>query len=91
MVTGNERPTLRELMKHVISQYAVYWDRIGIELGVNIRIIERDYRQDSVTCFMKTLQEWLDSTPHATWKMLEVAVNRVLKAGDYSYGIDSYS
>ena len=68
-------------MKHV-QYYAMYWDRIGIELGVNIAIIEKDHSQDCVVCFRKTLEEWLHTTPHATWKMLEVAVNRVLNPGD---------
>lgn len=68
-------------MKHV--QYlATKWDRIGIQLGVNIRIIEKDHNQDCVVCYRKMLEEWLRSTPHATWKMFEVAINEVLKPGD---------
>ena len=43
MVTGDKRPTLRELMERVIGRYAAYWDRIGIELGVNIVTIEIDH------------------------------------------------
>ena len=85
MVTGDKRPTLRELMEHVIGRYAAYWDRIGIELGVDIVTIEIDHGQNCAVCFRKTLQKWLDSTPHTTWKILEVAINKILKPGDYLY------
>ena len=82
MITGDKTPTLQELNKHVITQYATYWDRIGIELGVDIAIIEKDHGQDCVVCFRKALQKWLDSTPHATWKMLDTTINTVLKPGN---------
>ena len=83
MVTGYKRPTLKELNEHVISQYATYWDRIGMQLGVTgIDIIEKDNSQDCIACFRKALQKWLNATEHATWKMLEDAINIVLKPGD---------
>ena len=82
MIAGDKRPTLKELNEHVITQYATYWDRTGMQLGVNIAIIEKDHGQDCVVCFRKMLQKWLHSTPHASWKMLDTAINTVLKAGD---------
>ena len=69
-------------MKHA-KVYAAYWDHIGTELGVNISIIERDHPRDSLGCFRKMLQAWLDSTLHPTWKILEDAINIVLKQGNY--------
>lgn len=57
-----------------------------MQLGVNIGPIERDNLGCAVF-FRKTLQLWLESTPHATWKMLETAITQVLPV-DYLYGID---
>ena len=83
LVTGNDHeiPTLKELLD-VISQYATCWEDIGIQLGVNIKIIEKNNKQDCKACFRETLQEWLKATADATWKMLEDVINKVLKSGD---------
>ena len=64
------------------KDYATCWNHMGVELGINAENIQKDHGQDSVVCFMETCQKWLDSTPHATWRMLEDAFNKVLKPGD---------
>ena len=45
-------------------------------LEEEIATIEKDNRS-SIDCLKKTLWKWLDSTPCATWKMLEVAITNV--------------
>ena len=69
---------MRDLNRYVVCKYASEWEDIATELGLDqeIAIIEKDNR-GSVDCLKKTLRKWLDSTPCATWKMLEVAITNV--------------
>ena len=58
---------------------ATQWHDVGIELGLDLNvldIIEKDHPQQSVKCFQKTLDKWLN-TDDATWKTLEVALTNV--------------
>ena len=77
LITGNKRPTPKELLD--IYQYANHWEVIGIQLGVNIKIIRKDHGGDCMACFRVALQKWLDATPRATWKMLEDAIYKTVK------------
>ena len=71
-------PSMRDLNRYVVHKYASEWEDIATELGLDeeIDIIKKDNRE-SVDCLKKTLRKWLDSTPHATWKMLEVTITNV--------------
>ena len=71
---------MRDLNRYVAKKYAVDWKDIGIELELEfdvLGIIEKDNPQQSVTCFQKTLDNWLKLTPNPTWKTLEVALTNV--------------
>ena len=76
----NTRPTTKHLNRYVM-RYASNWYTIGIELGLEpgiLDIIEKNHSQDGVTCFQKTLDNWLKlNTIDATWKILEVALTNV--------------
>ena len=70
---------MRDLNRYVVYKYASEWEEIAAELGLKdkeIAIIEKDNRS-SIDCLKKILRKWLDSTPCATWKMLEVAITNV--------------
>ena len=74
---------MRDLNRYVVCKYASQWDDIAIELGLGekITIIKRDnYNGGCEDCFKTALWKWLESTPHATWKMLEAAITNVEKA-----------
>ena len=91
---------MKDLNRYVTSKHANDWHDIGIELGLEfdiLDIIEKDYHQQSVTCFQKTLDKWLKLNPdNATWKTLEIAltnVNRIklgLEPVDDIHGKDMY-
>ena len=72
---------MKDLNRYVVRKYATDWFDIGIELGLELDvldIIEEDYPQRSVKCFQKTLNKWLElNTDDATWKTLEVALTNV--------------
>ena len=74
-------PTMRDLNRYVIQKFAADWKDVGIELGLNLdvlNIVEENYRKVE-SCFQETLHKWLKSTPNATWKMLEVALTNVVR------------
>ena len=75
---------MKDLNRYVIRKYATEWHDIGIELGLDLDvldIIEKDNPQQSVICFQKTLDKWLKlNADNATWKSLEVALTNVNRA-----------
>ena len=62
-------------------KYASEWEDIAIELGLDkqVEIIKKDNRE-CIDCLRRTLQKWLDSTPSATWKTLEIAITNAKRA-----------
>jgi len=77
-ITEDDRPSLRDLNRYVIHKFASDWEDIGIELGLDEQIasIKKDYQQ-CTDCHREVLKKWLESTPHATWKTLEVAITNM--------------
>ena len=75
---------MRDLNRYVTRKYATDWYDIGIELGLELDvldIIQKDNPQQSITCFQKTLDKWLKLNYHgATWKILEVTLTNVNRA-----------
>ena len=74
---------MRDLNRYVTRRYATDWYDIGIELGLELDmldIIKKDNPQQSVHCFQKTLDKWLKLNTDATWKTLEVALTNVNRA-----------
>ena len=82
---------MKDLNRYVISIYAVDWYNIGIELGIELHVLdvtEKDHPQQSVICFRKVLDKWLKLIPNATWKMLEVALTNVRRQQLGLYPVD---
>ena len=87
-----------DLNRYVTRKYATDWYDIGIELGLELdvlNIIKKSNSQDCVACFKNTLDKWLKlNTDDATWKTLEVALTNVNRANlglgpvDDMYGKD---
>ena len=80
----NTRPTMRDLNRYVVKNYATGWYDIGIELGLELSVlktIKRDNPQQSVDCLRETLDKWLTmNIDDATWKTLEIALTNVNRA-----------
>ena len=71
---------MKDLNRYVTNIYAADWESIGMELELKyetLYIISRDHQHDSITCFKRTLDKWLTSNPHGTWRTLEVAITNV--------------
>ena len=92
-------PTMKDLNSYVTEIYATKWKNIGIELGLNLEvmnIIETDHHNQCVVSFQKTLNKWLKKFPGATWRALEVALTNVTRQSlgldpvDNVYGEDFY-
>ena len=72
-----------DLYRYVIKTHAPHWRAIGIELKLEINvldIISRDNPLDCTACFERTLDKWLKSNPNASWDALEVAITNVRRA-----------
>ena len=72
---------MRDLNRYVTRKYATDWEDIGIELGLDLdvlNIIANDNPLKSVVCLRNTLDKWLKSnTDDVTWKTLEIAITNV--------------
>ena len=71
---------MKDLNRHVTNTYAYDWEHIGIELNLKhetLKTISKDHWQDCIICFKRTLDKWLESTPDASWRTLEVAITNV--------------
>ena len=72
---------MKDLNRHVTKKYAADWKDIGLELGLELdvlNIIKKNHPQQVEDCFQEVLNKWLKLTPTgATWKALEVALTNV--------------
>lgn len=77
----NEIPSNEDLNRYIIGKYATDWCDIGMELGLDIDVlntIEKDHHQQSILCLQKALDKWLMlNTDNATWKSLEIALTNI--------------
>ena len=75
---------MEDLDSYVITKYATDWYTIGIELKADIHkldTIKQDHPQQSIVCFEKILNQWLQSnSDDVTWRTLEVALTNVNRA-----------
>ena len=72
---------MRDLNNYVAKKYADDWEDIGLQLGLKldvVKIIAKDYPQQSVACLRETLDKWLKlNADDATWRTLEIALTNV--------------
>ena len=91
---------MKYLNRYVTTKYATDWYNIGIELEVDLCVldnIKQNNLNQSEACFQKTLDKWLKlNTDDAKWGVLEVALTNVNRAKlkldpvDSVYGKDVY-
>ena len=74
---------MRDLHSHIVKQYAVHWERLGLELGLmdyhiaNISVNNARYQNKVEVCCTAVLQQWLDIDPSATWAKLDDAIKKI--------------
>ena len=76
----SKKPTTRDLNRYVVIKFASDWENIGIELGLDLDVLDiiaRDNPLQSEACLRKTFDKWLQLTTDATWETLEVALTNV--------------
>ena len=79
---GNERPTVKDCQKFIISDYCLEWKSIGLQLGLQwqssvLSLIEADHRNQHRECLRMILDRWLQMDAMATWSKLELAITNV--------------
>ena len=82
--TGDDRPDMRDLNRHIVEQQAAQWERLGLELGLqdyhiaNISTNNSSYKQRQVeVCCSQMLQKWLEIDSSATWGKLDDAIKNI--------------
>ena len=76
-------PEMKDLHRYVINTYAPEWKDIGLELNLKATALDIIAEDNPLNCkarFESTLDLWLKSTSHATWKILEVAITNARRA-----------
>ena len=74
ILTGQNRPILRDLMIHVIPAVATDWYKLGVVLldpkyENELTIIETDSK-NVVSCCRKMFSKWLNTDELASWNKL---------------------
>ena len=75
----NERPKLKDINNTVVIKFATNWKQLGRNLKIVdnlLNIIEKNHPHDSETCCSDMLNQWLDLTPNASWKLLNRAIKK---------------
>ena len=89
---------MRDLLhSHFVKQYAVYWERLGLELGLaedDIDFILRNHYHHpnfAEACCAEVLETWLRKFSFATWAKLDDAIKEIiLPYTDHQNGNHSY-
>ena len=76
---GSERPSLRDLYRHVTIKAAHKWRDLGIQLLKYDPIrtsdmIAADNPHDVVSCCEHVFQRWLETSADASWNQLIIAL-----------------
>ena len=78
IATGDDTPQLNDLLTYIVEQYAVYWERLGLKLGLKdyqlANISENNTSRQSrqvETCCKTVLQKWLQIDSSPTWGKLD--------------------
>ena len=74
---------MRDLHNYIVKQYAVYWERLGLELGLkkhdtdNISANNAHNPRRVQECCIMVLEQWLTETPSPTWAALDGAIRKI--------------
>ena len=75
---GYKRPTLGDVYKHVVPEYAHKWKYLGALLHFDqaeLEIIFSNFRNDSEECCRSLLSRWLQKNPDASWDQMFLAID----------------
>ena len=79
-IIENERPTLCDVYRYVVPNYAHKWRYLGALLHFNqaeLNIIFSNFRNDSEECCRSLLSRWLEKTANASWNQLFAAIDEL--------------
>ena len=74
---------MRDLHSYVVVQYAVHWERLGLELGLEDYIIknisENNARHPNrvVVCCVAVFEHWLKEIRGPTWGKLDEVIKKI--------------
>ena len=74
---------MRDLHSYIIKQYAVHWERLGLELGLhkyntdNISVNNAHHPNRVEVCCAAVLEQWLREILSPTWDKLNDAIKKI--------------
>ena len=74
---------MRDLHRHIVKQYTVHWERLGLELGLkdyhiaNISENNAGHPRRVEVCCAAVLKEWPALDLSATWAKLDDAIKKI--------------
>ena len=74
---------MKDLHSHIVKQYAVHWERLGLELGLkqydidNISANNARHPRRVEACSAAVLEQWLREIPSPTWAKLDDAIKKI--------------
>ena len=74
---------MRDLHSHIVNQYAVHWERLGLELGLkqyhidNISANNACHPKRVEACCTAVLEQWLREIPSPIWAKLDDAIQKI--------------
>ena len=80
VITENKRPTLRDVYRHVVPNYAHKWRYLGNQLQFSqaeLDIIFSNFHNDSEDCCRNLMSRWLNKSSNATWDQLLTAIDNL--------------
>ena len=74
---------MRDLQSDIVKQYAVHWERLGLELGLkhyhiaNISANNARHPTRVEECCTAVLEQWLREIPCPTWNTLDHVIKKI--------------
>ena len=79
---GKEKPQIKDIENHVVTEYATQWRQLGNLLNINkisMDILQRDHPDDCKKCCSMMFEAWLDENTqeNTTWEVLIIAIKKL--------------
>ena len=91
-ILSDDKPDFCDLLSRVVYKYAVHWEQLGLELGLeryNIDTISYNNKHNpnrAEDCCAAMLKQWLREIPLPTWGKLRDAIKKITsKTGNYCF------
>ena len=82
-IFSDDKPDFCDLLSRVVYKYAVHWEQLGLELGLeryhiaNISYNNKHNPKRAEDCCAAMLEQWLREIPSPTWGKLSDVIKNI--------------